>query len=504
MFYKDSQLLPHVVGGDLRCLSTKILCEKKLTVFGSVSLQKTFGVFPDELHVFGNTAFQSQAVPFPDKMSLSGDVKLQECQTQNFFGKNTKISADLEFNYCGVVELHPSLVVCGTISTKNTLLLVPEAALQNCQTFAPDAKFIVLNKESSLISVLSQVGDYAETAKLAQNYAEDIKCIFKDGHSSSQKLKNWIFSKSKEVQLRVSTNIEDHLEKNILLSNLSSPFEQTIFSRSLHLRDSDIQHLPERMKVADTLVIDNCPNLESLPDDLFATSLHIKSCPSLTHIPENVRYQTLVLQQCNALKQFSAQSDLAVSVTVRDCEAFSPLNAFFSRKGLLFSSTETLYASAEDAHLFSKAEVLPKKLVDFLNLLKEDDRTPAHLATFRQLQKDDGVTQDVLQELQESEYAPKIKELLAEDAIIQQLQTAENTSLKPPILSTINGLLSNIKKADDIQDALALAKELPALSNDELLELIVNDAETFEQKQFLKSLMRESSLSSLSKPKLVL
>ncbi len=75
--------------------------------------------------------------------------------------------------------------------------------------------------------------------------------------------------------------------------------------------------LPPELKVP-TLVIDNCPNFESLPEGLFADNVRIRNCEKFSRVPKNIWVKHLSIEGCPSLTKLPEGLRL-VEVTILGC-----------------------------------------------------------------------------------------------------------------------------------------------------------------------------------------
>ena len=80
---------------------------------------------------------------------------------------------------------------------------------------------------------------------------------------------------------------------------------------SLDLPGSEVEHLPEGLRVDFGIDLSNCTGLRSLPERLRAGSLSVRGCTSLSALPEGMELSFLDISDCPQLTSWPTTGKLA-------------------------------------------------------------------------------------------------------------------------------------------------------------------------------------------------
>lgn len=100
----------------------------------------------------------------------------------------------------------------------------------------------------------------------------------------------------------------------------------------LDARKSRLRTLPADLRVAGRLVLDDCPELSSLPDGLTVGSLSLRNCQSLQCLPEGLNTWFLDMTGCTQFARWPVRGSIQHGALIlRSCSALGSLPAWLDR-----------------------------------------------------------------------------------------------------------------------------------------------------------------------------
>lgn len=494
--------------------------ESKLIVQGAFSLRNPKCKLPEQLTVYGDSRFQFCST-FPREMTLQGDVVVTECQDVGCFGANTTISADLSFTFSGAIELHRGLSVGGTLRSKETVLLIPEEVCINLVTLDPKLQYILLNKNSTLQSVLDDFSALDIPGRINKSVIrEDIRNIFKRRHRS---VMDRLFIGSSKTEQRWSDKPADRAQCSIIARRASRLTLLQAFSHDLRITGPNWTTLSESIVSQKAVIIEDCPNLTTLPSSIFANSIRIKNCPALKTLPESLECITLTIEKCESLKFFRANYVTLVNATIQDCVSLSKFVGLTFHDNVEITCDKPLYTKAWHVPKVKNDERLAFDLTHCMQLLLQGidnlSLLPKILSQLTKLQQIDESSlqfepeqlKRVFQQFRDDELCPELIRRIDQqnatllDRVNEYIKTTSQTNTTPakPEKLTIHTILKGLKSKKDFESAFKKVKSVDELDTNMLLELMVTTPSSL-QRQFLKELIQESHSLQLSKPNLVI
>lgn len=112
----------------------------------------------------------------------------------------------------------------------------------------------------------------------------------------------------------------------------SSPLPSGLRCYELDLTGCQLQSLPEDLRVESRLILDNSPQLISLPANLKVGSLSLRDCTALESLPEGLECWFLDLTGCEQFHQWPQHARISNgSLVLRDCRRLSTLPPWLTR-----------------------------------------------------------------------------------------------------------------------------------------------------------------------------
>lgn len=104
----------------------------------------------------------------------------------------------------------------------------------------------------------------------------------------------------------------------------------------LDASESNLKGLPSGIQIKSRLILDNCPQFESLPQDLKCGSMSLRNCKYLKCLPENLDTWFLDLTDCTGFENWPQNATIHRGIVrLRNCVNIQSLPGWFTRLGQL-------------------------------------------------------------------------------------------------------------------------------------------------------------------------